>query len=102
MPERNFRCRNSLITILLVKPSPLGNQWRLTSQHRPAMPGPDGLLTPEEQAKLNAWMAEKVKNPNCPVCNSNSWGIGQHMVREDIFRGSSFVIGGPVYPMVFM
>jgi len=66
------------------------------------MPGSDGLMTAEENARALAWLNEKTTNFQCPVCNTNQWSIGTHIIAEQIHRGGNVLIGGAIYPMVFV
>ena len=66
------------------------------------MPDHDGKLTDEEREKAVAWLNEKTKNYECPVCGTNNWAIGQHIIQEDIYRGGNVIVGGSVYPTVFV
>ena len=63
---------------------------------------PNSPLTPEQIQKISEWLATKSRNPTCPVCMTNQWTIGPHLLSGMIFSGGGLVIGGPSYPMVFM
>jgi hypothetical protein len=67
-----------------------------------SLPAANSPLTPEQIQKFSTWLAIKSRNPTCPVCMTNQWTIGPHMLNGQIFSGAGLIIGGPSYPMVFM
>jgi hypothetical protein len=66
------------------------------------MPGKDGKLTQGERDKLFAWVNAKGKNHQCPVCLTNKWAFGEHLLHGQIYHGGNMVVGGANYPMAFM
>jgi hypothetical protein len=67
-------------------------------------PGPREI-TPKDLEKLNAWLAQhsQLVGPMiCPACRQSRWQAGGHVVELRPFHGGSMVLGGPVYPMVFL
>jgi len=59
-------------------------------------------LSPEERATAVAWINEKTKNDTCPVCGTNSWALGEHLLQGTAFRPGGVFLGGPFYPQVFI
>lgn len=66
------------------------------------MPGNDGLLTPAEKQTIAKWLNEKSRNYLCPICNTNNWSIGDHLLSSMVFHGGGLVIGGTSYPQFFL
>ena len=51
--------------------------------------------------KVKEWLNKQWRGPKlCPVCNSNSWGIGERAVEVREFHGGSLVVGGKIYPLI--
>lgn len=65
------------------------------------MPDKDGKLTAEEGKKLRDWLQAKTKNYACPVCHTNAWSLGEHLLNGTVFVGGNLIVGGPAYPMAF-
>lgn len=66
------------------------------------MPDPNGKLTQADKAKFVAWMNDKAKHHQCPVCATNAWTIGDDLINAMPYTGAGFVIGGPSYPLAFL
>lgn len=67
------------------------------------MPGPDGLLTAEEQQKIADWVNQKGKSHACPVCLENSWSVIPHLINGQILMpGGALVLGGQSYPFAMV
>lgn len=66
------------------------------------MPGDDGVLTPAEKQTISKWLNEKSRNYFCPVCNSNNWAIGDHLLSGMVYHGGGLIIGGASYPQFFL
>ncbi len=69
---------------------------------RGVMPDKDGKLTAAEKATVSAWLNTKGKNHNCPVCATNVWSIGDHLLFGMPFYGGGLRVGGAAYPQVFL
>lgn len=65
------------------------------------MPDSDGKLTNEEQEKIISWLNEKGRNHACPVCNENTWRVGEHLLKGPVYS-TKLVIGGLTYPQFFV
>lgn len=66
------------------------------------MPDSGGKLTPEEKQKIIGWLNEKGKNHACPVCQENSWTLGEYLLGGMTYQGGSLVLGGVHYPQFFL
>jgi hypothetical protein len=56
-------------------------------------------MDPEQNERAADWVADKWRNPLCPVCQQNVWQIGD-LVELRPFTGGDLVLGGPLYPML--
>ncbi len=64
-----------------------------------------GKLTPEGKDTAKKWINEKKKHTIvCPICNSTSWILADHLVRTPIGGKEPGVLfaGGPSYPQVMV
>lgn len=68
------------------------------------MPGPDGKMNGAEKGRFIAWLNDKTKlEPSCPVCGTNKWNVGDHLLNAMVFHGgAAMVVGGPTYPLAFV
>ncbi|WP_415717132.1 hypothetical protein [Roseibium sp.] len=66
------------------------------------MPDQNGLLSKSDKDKVIAWLDQKGRNHNCPVCSNNNWSIGDHLLSGTAFAGGNIVVGAPAYPMAFI
>ncbi|MGR3456092.1 hypothetical protein [Pseudooceanicola sp.] len=66
------------------------------------MPRGDGSLSKDEKQKVIDWVNEKGVHHNCPVCGSNNWGVGDHLLSGMPYMGGSIVAGGPSYPAAML
>lgn len=71
------------------------------------MPDSEGKLTPSEKSLLATWLNTRAAGPGansaCPVCGTNNWVLGDHLLNAMVFHpGGAMVIGGPTYPMAFI
>lgn len=66
------------------------------------MPDVDGKLTPEERAKVEAWLEKQdwFREGKCPICGDDHWAVGDHIVQPIRFGPMAF--GGPSYPQVML
>jgi hypothetical protein len=67
------------------------------------MPGATGKLTPEDIQKVNAWLMRHHPGGNtvCPVCGSQNWWIGEHLVQPiTVGADMSLQLGGIGYPQI--
>jgi hypothetical protein len=69
------------------------------------MPNDQGVLSESEKRdiidKINKLWTGSQKN--CPICGSNNWIIGDHVVSSQIVTaGAGIMIGGPAYPAVLL
>jgi hypothetical protein len=62
------------------------------------------VLTKEQITRLKEWVANHWKGDgNCPVCHSNNWEVGSHLIVSPIISPSGGMrFGGPVYPYAFI
>ena len=67
------------------------------------MPGPTGLLTPEDKQKVINWLQSKGQDPACPFCGVRQWVIADHLVQPvTVGGGGSLQLGGAGYPQVML
>lgn len=66
------------------------------------MANSDGKLTKQDQDKVGAWLNEKGSHHACPVCQTNDWIVGEHLINNMAFSGGNLVVGGPTYPTAFV
>ena len=67
------------------------------------MPDKVGKLSQKEIAKIANWLNEKGKNHLCPVCHTNQWHVGEHLLNALVYHpGGALVLRGPTYPSVFI
>lgn len=68
------------------------------------MPGNDGRLTPQEKQRVIDWLHRKgTTTQQCPVCGTNAWTVGDHLLNGMVHHGGGNVIlGGASYPMAFV
>lgn len=66
------------------------------------MPDANGKLTPADKQKVVDWLNKKGKTANCPVCQANSWMVGDDLINAMLFAGNNVIIGGPTYPMAIL
>lgn len=60
-------------------------------------------LSLEKRQKLVDWINRHSKNPQCPVCLSSNWAVGEHLISGSVFRsGGGIVLGGVSYPQAFV
>jgi hypothetical protein len=66
------------------------------------MPDATGMLTKEDYDKLAAWFAKFNRPfPNCPVCGSDKWTYGAHLLQPlTLGGGGQIQFGGIGYPQV--
>jgi hypothetical protein len=58
-----------------------------------------GLMTPEQKEMALTWLMKHWKGEKqCPICGSNDWILGDHIVFPPLFSGSGLSVGGPAYP----
>ncbi len=57
------------------------------------MPDANGRLTPDDRNQVVQWLQAKGRNHECPVCASNKWMIGDHLV-----NGQVHVVDGQLPP----
>jgi hypothetical protein len=62
---------------------------------------PEMKLSPEQHAKLQAFINSKWRHGSCQVCGQNSWGLNDIVFELRAFQGGSLIIGGqsPIYPV---
>ncbi len=56
-------------------------------------------LDKQQQEKLEKWLQSKGVLPNCPICTTNSWAIGD-IVSALPYTTGKIKLGGPTVPMV--
>jgi predicted nucleic-acid-binding Zn-ribbon protein len=62
------------------------------------MPGPNGKLTPEEQAKIRAYLSGRHRMP-CPVCGNRNFTLLDHLVQPvTLGADKGLMLGGIGYP----
>lgn len=69
------------------------------------MPNDQGVLSESEKRaiveKINRLWTGSAKN--CPICGSNEWIVGDHVVSSQIATaGAGIMMGGPTYPAVLL
>ena len=56
-------------------------------------------LSESDSQKILAWLKDKTKTPKCPVCHSQRWTVGPHLLHGQIYNpAGAFIIGGSSYP----
>lgn len=51
--------------------------------------------------KVVDWLNSQWQGPKvCPICKSNNWNISEKLLELREFHEGSFVVGGPVYPLI--
>jgi hypothetical protein len=67
------------------------------------MPGPDGKLTQEDIAKVQAWMrGYKMGHHPCPICDDTQWTIGEYLVHPNTQGNVPIFQPLPIYPNVIL
>ena len=66
------------------------------------MPDDEGVLTPEERLKANAWFNTWLLGKPCPVSNDVNWSLADHVVTPIVYSaiGRSAAYAAPAYPQV--
>jgi len=61
-------------------------------------------LTEEQMEQFQSWLAERwTGTKECPICATNNWTLGSHLVSPTIYRsGGGLVIGGLAYPLAMI
>lgn len=68
-----------------------------------AMEDGRGRLSAAQKEKFVAWLDEKGKDHACPVCKTNSWSIGEHLLNGFVHvPNAGLVLTGASYPMAFV
>jgi hypothetical protein len=55
-----------------------------------------------DQSKVIAFLSERWRNKNCPICQSINWGINDDLAELRFLSIAGFHIGGPVIPLVVL
>ena len=64
------------------------------------MPDLDGKLTETETVRLTEWYKKNWDHQfKCPICGSDTWQTGQHIVETRPYR-RGILGGGPIYAYV--
>ena len=70
------------------------------------MPDHDGLLTPEDRKKVDAWFAKyrETARFNCPVCGAADWMLAERLVQPiTLGMGMMLELGGVAgYPQIML
>jgi hypothetical protein len=53
-----------------------------------------------DQEKLMAFVKEKWKGANCPMCGGGDWSIQNKIFKLMEFTKQGLVVGGPVIPVI--
>jgi hypothetical protein len=65
------------------------------------MPDQHGRLTEADHEKIRAWWTGRWNEPvTCPVCKTNDWGVGEHVVLLSRHANDAFRPGTPAYMMI--
>jgi hypothetical protein len=65
------------------------------------MPDSSGRLTPEDNQKIQAWWGQHWKSPViCPVCKTDSWALGAHVVNVPRHGTDAFM--AEAYPQLLV
>lgn len=60
-------------------------------------------LTKDDRNRIVAWLTERQKNGHCPVCNTNKWTVGAHLLHGQVVSpNGGIMIGGATYPQAFV
>lgn len=64
----------------------------------------NGALSADDKQKFLNWLNQKGRiNPACPVCGSNNWTVGDHLVQNTTYNpAAGLVVGGPSYPAALL
>lgn len=59
-------------------------------------------LTEDQRKKLVEFLNEKRASPNCPMCDSKSWGVSDTIFELREFQGGSLMVGGNqnIFPVI--
>ncbi|TVQ35314.1 MAG: hypothetical protein EA356_08050 [Geminicoccaceae bacterium] len=66
------------------------------------MPDQTGRLSAEDRKLILNWLQSKGKNHDCPVCSSNKWMIGDHLIAGRIHALDPHAIARENYPQVVL
>ena len=66
------------------------------------MPDASGRLTPEDRNLVMHWLQSKGRNHDCPVCKTNRWMIGDHLVNGLVHAPDSRLPPRENYPQVVL
>ncbi|SCZ67706.1 hypothetical protein [Epibacterium ulvae] len=75
---------------------------RLHPQRRAAPQPEQRRLTQEEKDQVGDWVASKATNSNCPVCDHNSWAVGDYLVQNPAYVPGSSKPGRASYPAAML
>ncbi len=57
-------------------------------------------LSEEDTKKIISYLEEKWRGRPCPMCQSGAWSIQDSCFQLMAYHSGSFVIGGPVIPLI--
>ena len=66
------------------------------------MPDEGGRLTAEDRQAILKWLQAKGRNHDCPVCTSNKWMIGDHVIAGHVHASDPRAVGREAYPQVML
>lgn len=71
---------------------------------RPEQPAPDPQeLSKADRSKIVDWLNTRQKFGDCPVCGTNHWTVGGHLLHgQALGANGGIIIGGSNYPMAFV
>ena len=67
------------------------------------MPDLHGVLSSSEKQRIADWLQNKGRfRIQCPVCLSNNWSIGDHVVAPTLINGTGVGLGVYPYPQAML
>ncbi len=62
------------------------------------------LLSKADREKIVSWLKKKQRNSSCPVCGTNHWTVGDHLIHGFVasLPGVPVMLGGQNYPMAMV
>jgi hypothetical protein len=59
-----------------------------------------GVVTPEQEQKALQWITQHWGAAGCPFHGPTNWQIDNHLAQVPVYSARSFLVGGPVYPLI--
>ena len=73
------------------------------SDQNPEAPVDPSALSKSDRDKIVEWLRSKTKSGTCPVCQTQRWTVGAHLLHGQIATpGGGIIFGGGNYPLAFV